>query len=239
MARVYAYDNKGVFMARITKSLMTISGKFGDAVFRNVNGNSYLVSAPKKRGPLTDAKSVMLRRKFVLCEKISASVRKIPALLLMWSAFAGSAKAKKEIFKHVYWQLNAEDASGVKMLPASDFNFTMNSTGYNDGIISISAFIDSAAGISAGINPYVTLHASLILFSDTEVLKERYRYCSLSSSEMKTNAGSGILFQLKLSDVQQVMFAECSKAVLLMALVTADKNKSPVKGSETIAVYLK
>lgn len=91
-------------MARVTNILgSTISGRYGDMVFYNRKGKSFVRSVGRRRSS-PSSKEIERREKFAMSSKMAKCIYGIPELKSLWNKFAGTNGTGFQAIQRINYQ---------------------------------------------------------------------------------------------------------------------------------------
>ncbi len=228
-------------MAKVIKQYLgVVRGKLGPEVFKEMNGESYVASAPSKPAPSTNPKVIARRNSFGLVMKLGHAISSIPNLKYFWKSFIipTHPKAKTACNKVVVVNYHNASVSGLsnstalvpeKGFVASSTSITMNNT----SVTVVLAPIGSSSIIDPAVDITVSLACVLHLSGPTDQYDVNNRMLHISSVSQPLSLVNPLTFEIDLDDIDKQYFDEYTTKKAFFALVTFDADDVPLHYSNT------
>lgn len=228
-------------MAKVTKQYLgVVRGKLGPEVFKEMNGESYVASAPSKPAPSTNPKVIARRYSFGLVMKLGHAISSIPFLKYFWKSFVipTHPKAKTACNKVVVVNYHNASALGLSnttaLVPEKGFVASAtNVTLSNSEVSVVLAPIGSSLIINPAVDVNVSLTCVLHLSDPTDQYNVKNRMIHITSESQALNLVNPLTFEIALDDIDKQYFDEYTTKKAFFALVTTDVDDVPLHYSNT------
>jgi hypothetical protein len=228
-------------MAKVTKQYLgVVRGKLGPEVFKEMNGESYVASAPSKPAPSTNPKVIARRYSFGLVMKLGHAISSIPFLKYFWKSLVipTHPKAKTACNKVVVINYHNASASGLSnttaLVPEKGFIATSTDITLSNTTVSV---VLVPIGNSTIINPAVDKKiflACVLHLSDPSDKYEVYnRLLYMISDGQTVNLVNPLSFSISLDDIDKQYFDLYATKKAFFALITTDADDVPLHYSNT------
>ena len=225
-------------MAQLKKKYFgNLSGRFGDAVFRQLGDKNYIAQRPANY-KVPDTPEFRDRiAKFGLSAKLAKSIYRIPALQTFWKReYPGQARLFNFILQANYPFINSDILSSVPYIVPDERGFSaiLNSSSISESSITVDiAPIGRLAGIDETLETKIRLISVLLLSALVEEKLPKYHLLSLESDDRTLSLNDPLDFELVLSGNQSEKVQRYQQRKALFALVTSDDSGNLVNYSST------
>ncbi|MFZ4591605.1 MAG: hypothetical protein ACOYN6_11440 [Ignavibacteria bacterium] len=206
-----------------------VKGKFGDFVFKQVNGKSYVARRPlpRSKSSFSDAERSKQKR-FAMNTKLSSAINKIDVLRPLWHQAAnGKMSSHNAISKANYPLVGYNELLIAPQLTPNSIGYDISTLtfNYNKGIISIT-FPPVTFGLvqDFNIDNRIMFAGVIYLRNPIEDGKEDFRFLSVKSDAVQVSEDNVIFLSLDLNDATQQFVESYSKATFFFCLISLDKN---------------
>jgi hypothetical protein len=219
------------------KVLGAPSGKTGDLVFKSLNNQTVIATAPESYSTPMDTASVTRRTKFRLVVKLSAAIIKLISIKLLWKKAAASGKsAFSEVVKETYKHVN-DAASFTAAVLTKDAGFVLSGP---EVVVSASSVVLSGDPLGTGtlditVEKKISAEGVLCLSSPTDPADEPYVMIPLSSADQDVSLTAPLSFTMDFLSTDTLRAARYSTKKAVVTLVTKDSDGLPVRASVTVA----
>jgi hypothetical protein len=220
------------------KILGSPSGRTGDIVFKSLNHQTIICSAPTTFRTPTDPASVARRSHFRLVIKLSAAIIKLLSIKVLWKKTAPAGQSVfNQLIQKNYPKVNATGDISQAVLCSSP-GFVMSGP---EVVISASGVTLSAdpLGNNSPVKPAVEKKISaegvLLLSDPLDKSDEAYVVIPLSSDAQDVSLTAPLSFTMNLSEPDVIAAAKYSTKKAVVTLVTLDQDSAPVRASVTAA----
>jgi len=225
-------------MARLKKKFFgNLSGKFGDAVFRQQGDKNYIAQRPSSyRVPDTqDYKD--RTNKFGISVKLAKAIYRIPALKTFWQKeYPDESRLFNLIVRVNYPFINSDGISSTPNITPEEngFSVSLNSSSIDENGINVQiAPLLNSVYLDPGVDTRIRL-ITIILFTDPldKGLPE-IRLLSLQSDDLSFSFNDPISFQILPSSKYSERLQNYRQKKAFFALVTLDDNNHLTNNSST------
>ena len=206
-----------------------VKGKFGDFVFKQVNGKSYVARRPhpRSKSSFSDAERAKQKRFSMNC-KLSSAINKIDVLRPLWHQAANGKMSSHNAISKANYPLVGYDEFLIapKLTPDSiGYDISTLTFNYNKGIISITFPPDTFGLVQVTNNDNRIMLAGIIyLRNPIDDCKDDFRFLSIKSDAVKVAEGNDTLIQIELDDVTKQVIESYSKCTFFFCLISMDKD---------------
>lgn len=225
-------------MATLKKKLFgSLSGAFGDAVFRQVGDKNYIAQRPVEyKAPDTqDYKD--RTTKFGLSVKLAKSIYRIPALKTLWEKeFPDETRIFNFIVRKNYPFITPDGLSSTPhLLPDEDsFSITVNSASVSESAIDVEiAALNNTGKIDTNIDKKIKLFSVLLLANPVLKGLPAFNFISMQSEDIILSVSDPVTFNIVPSQTNSDRMLGYGQRKTFFVLVTLDDNGVPVNYSST------
>jgi hypothetical protein len=225
-------------MAQLKKSVLgKVSGTVGDITFRQTRGKNVISLRPRSFIPGDDLPSVERRARFALSAKLAQAVNSVPQLRRLWVDETPPDMSPYNYMIGVNFGLVGADhlTNLTTITPSSGFSAESDSISIAPDAVTVSLKpIGTGSGIDTTVEPYVMLASILCLSKPTVSTMESMKFIALTSADQPLVVETALNFTIAVGAVNWQLVSSYEDKVALLALITLNSGKEPVRCSNTI-----
>ena len=215
-----------------------ISGKIGEVVYRNRNGNTIVCARPRERmSPLTEHE-IALQAKFALAGRVSGAINSIEILKQIWKpTYKNGLSSYNVIFKNNYKIVNIKNISGpVHIAPMFGFNIKepIITPGEADIVIECKP-MDIDSGFDTKVEKFVMAAGVIILEKPLTERIPSYDVLAFKTLKQTFKPMEAMRTSTDISGGPQITLQSYGLKKAYAVLVTTDEAGNPVKYSDTFS----
>jgi hypothetical protein len=225
-------------MAQLKKKYFgNLSGRFGDAVFRQIGDKNYIAQRPAKyKVPETPEFRDRITR-FGLSAKLAKSVYGTPDLQTFWKReYPEENRLFNFILQVNYPFMNPDGISSNPMIAPDEngFGARLDSHSISDNSIRADiAPLGSSSGIDPGVETRIRLISIILLAEPLDLNYPGFHLFTLQSGEQTLSLDDPLRFDIQLSGNQAEKVARYQQIKALFSLITSDDNGNLFRYSST------
>jgi hypothetical protein len=225
-------------MAQLKKKYFgNLSGRFGDAVFRQLGDKNYIAQRPANY-KVPDTPEFRDRiTKFGFAAKLAKSVYRTQALQTFWKReYPVEIRMFNFILQTNYSFINPDGISSTPLIvpEVSGFGVNLNTASISDRSVRVNIDpLGSLTGIDETVETQIQLISILLLANPVDINYPKFHLFPLQSEEQRLSLNDPLVFDMVLSSNQSEKVQRYQKRKALFALVTLDNNSSLVNYSLT------
>jgi len=225
-------------MAQLKKKYFgNLSGRFGDAVFRQIGDKNYIAQRPAKyKVPETQEFRDRITR-FGLSAKLAKSIYGTPDLQTFWKReYPEENRLFNFILKANYPFINPDGISSNPMITPDEngFGVRLNSHSISDSSVRADiAPLGSSSGIDTTVETRIRLISIILLADPLDVNYPGFHLFTLQSEEQILSLDDPMLFDMQLSSNQAEKVGRYQQIKALFSLITSDNNGNLFRYSST------
>ncbi len=224
-------------MAELNKSVLgKVSGTVGDITFRQRGGKNVIGLRPRSFVPGEDIPSVERRARFALSAKLSQAINSIAPLRTLWVDETPPDMSPYNYMIGVNFSLVGPDSITdlTTITPSTGFAVEATSAGVTaDSITAVMKPVGTSSEIDLSKETTVKLVSILYYSRPSSSNLDATRFSALISTEQPLVLDTPLSFAIALGSIDTQLIANYQTKTALMALVTFDADKKPVRYSNT------
>lgn len=225
-------------MARLKKKFFgNLSGKFGDAVFRQVGDKNIIAQRPSGYKTPDTQEYKDRTTKFGLSIQLAKSIYRIPALKVFWEReFQGAARLFNLIVRSNYPFISPDGvSSSPHLLPdANGFSINLNSLNVSTNSISLEvAALTNAAEINTDIEKKIRLISVMLLANPIDKRLPDFSFLKMQSEDLILSLTDPLTFNIVTSQNYSERIQNYGLKKAFFVLVTLNENNDFVNHSST------
>lgn len=228
-------------MAELNKSVLgKVSGTVGDITFRQRGGKNVIGLRPKSFMPGDDIPSVERRARFALSAKLAQAINSISPLRTLWAGETPPDISPYNYMIGVNFILVGPDSLTdlTTITPSTGFAVEGTSTGIAaDSITAVMKPIGTVSEIDTSKETTVKLISIVYFSKPLSSNLDPTRFSALISQEQALVLDRPLSFAITPGCIDAQLMANYQTKTGLMALVTFDADKKPVRYSNTFQSY--
>jgi hypothetical protein len=215
-----------------------VSGKMGDVVYKNRNGNTIVCARPRERiSPLSELE-IGLHAKFGLAGKISGAINSIAILKQIWKpTYKNGLSSYNVIFKNNYKIVNIKNIRGpVLIAPVFGFNLTEPSIKVGGAKVVIECEpMDIGSGFDTKAEKFVIAAGVIVLEKPLAERIPSYDVLPFKSLKQTFNPKEALRTVIDITGGPLRLFQSYGLNKVYAVLVTTDETGNPVRYSGTFS----
>ena len=225
-------------MASLKKKFFgNLSGRFGDAVFRQLGDKNYIAQRPSGYKTPNTQEFKDRTSKFGLSVKLAKVIYRIPALKTFWAKeFPGEARLFNFIMRTNYPFINPDGISSTPFLAPDEngFSVNVNTTSISDDAVNVEIqALNNTGVIDPVIDKKIRLISVVLLANPLDKRMPAFRLLTMQSEDIALSVTDPITFNIVPSQNYSERIQSYGQKKAFFVLVTLDDNDNLVNHSST------
>lgn len=225
-------------MATLKKKFFgNLSGKFGDAVFRQVGDKNIIAQRPSGYKTPDTQEFKDRTTKFGLSIQLAKSIYRLPALKVFWEReYPGAARIFNLIVRTNYPFISSDGiSSSPHLLPAENgFNVNLNSNNITANSISLEvASLTDAAEINTDIEKKIRLILVMLLADPIDKRLPAFSFLKIQSEDLNLTVTDPLIFNIVPAQNYSDRILNYTQKKAFFVLITLNDNNDLVNHSST------
>lgn len=214
-----------------------ISGKFGDAIFKQMGSSNYISTYPRKYNRTNSIDHQNRINRFIQASKFSSAVSSLPELKHFWDiSNNNSSNVYNSIMRKSLKLLNqGHPITNLKITPEKGFGAMVSD--YNlikERLIVRLAPLTERSGINTNIETNIKLISVFNPYQSSQNLPD-YEYFANFSTNYTIDLNNPIELTITLSTAQSNLIEQYSKCIVYNTLVTSNNEDMLINYANTFS----